>query len=257
MAALISLFVAVSLSLFITRLATEALVMTGLSRQSATFQARSAFTGAGFTTDESEKVVNHPVRRRIVLWLMFLGNVGLVTMVSSVVLTFLSSSGDTDGWLVRILALAGGMVLLWGITNNRIFNRHLNRLVRWTLRRWTRLDVRDYASLLRLQGSYRVLELQVRPEDWLANRNLQELNLRAEGVMVLGIIRADKTYVGAPNGTTCIYPDDLLILYGRQPALAELDSRRADYRGEKAHQEAIAINRRIQEEQQKQDLKPQ
>lgn len=256
MAALISLFVAVSLSLFITRLATEALVMTGLSRQSATFQARSAFTGAGFTTDESEKVVNHPVRRRIVLWLMFLGNVGLVTMVSSVVLAFVSD-GDADGWLLRILAIAGGIILLWGITNNRIFNRYLNRLVRWTLRRWTRLDVRDYASLLRLQGSYRVLELQVRPEDWLANRNLQELRLRAEGIMVLGIIRADKTYVGAPNGSTCIYPDDLLILYGRQPVLAELDSRRADYRGEKAHQEAIAINRRIQEEQQKQDRKSQ
>jgi hypothetical protein len=52
LAPLISLFVAISLSLFITRLATEALVMTGLSGQSAKFQARSAFTGAGFTTDE-------------------------------------------------------------------------------------------------------------------------------------------------------------------------------------------------------------
>jgi len=33
---------------------------TGLSRESARFQARSALTGGGFTTTESEAVVRHP-----------------------------------------------------------------------------------------------------------------------------------------------------------------------------------------------------
>jgi hypothetical protein len=67
MDALISVFVAISLSLLVTRIATEALALTGLSRTSASFQARSAFTGSGFTTQESEAVVQHPVRRRIVV----------------------------------------------------------------------------------------------------------------------------------------------------------------------------------------------
>ena len=57
MAALISVLIAVTLSLLITRFAAEALVLTGLSRQAAYFQARSAFTGSGFTTQESEQFV--------------------------------------------------------------------------------------------------------------------------------------------------------------------------------------------------------
>ena len=42
MAALISVFIAITLSLLITRIATEALTLTGLSLTSASFQARSA-----------------------------------------------------------------------------------------------------------------------------------------------------------------------------------------------------------------------
>lgn len=80
MAALLSVLATVTLSLLITRIASEAMVFTGLSAQAAQFQARSAFTGAGFTTQESEQATNHPVRRRIIMWLMLLGNAGIVTV---------------------------------------------------------------------------------------------------------------------------------------------------------------------------------
>jgi hypothetical protein len=61
MTALISLIIIFTLSALITKIASEALVHTGLSKQSAKFQARSAFTGVGFTTSEAEHIVNHPV----------------------------------------------------------------------------------------------------------------------------------------------------------------------------------------------------
>jgi hypothetical protein len=63
--ALTSLLLVVTFSLLITRVATVILTATGMSRQAARFQARSAFTGAGFTTSESEQVVDHPVRREL------------------------------------------------------------------------------------------------------------------------------------------------------------------------------------------------
>ncbi len=55
------------LSLVVARVAAKALILTGLDEGVAHFQARSAMTGTGFTTEESESVVNHPIRRRI-LW---------------------------------------------------------------------------------------------------------------------------------------------------------------------------------------------
>lgn len=90
MIAIISLLLVICISILITRIATVALAHTGLSKEAARFQARSAFTGAGFTTHESERVVNHPVRRRIILSLMLLGNAGVVTAVSSSMLTFVN-----------------------------------------------------------------------------------------------------------------------------------------------------------------------
>ncbi|MEE3093585.1 MAG: potassium transporter TrkA, partial [Pseudomonadota bacterium] len=44
--------------------------LTGLSQNVATFQCISALSGTGFTTSESEMIVNYPVRRRILIVLM-------------------------------------------------------------------------------------------------------------------------------------------------------------------------------------------
>lgn len=253
MAALISLLIALALSILITEIAAEALTLTGMSRESAQFQARSAFTGAGFTTSESESVVSHPVRRRILMLLMLLGNVGIVTVVSSLVLTFMSAAGPRD-WLSRLLLLLLGVVLLWVGATNRWINRYMSRLVSWALKRWTHIDVRDYASILRLHGKYHVMEIEVEPEDWLANKRLSDIKLRSEGILVLGIQRDNGKYIGAPKGSTYIRTHDLLIVYGRWPALEELDTRRADAAGERAHRQAVAEQQKVFEEQEKLDL---
>ena len=74
-AALALLFV-LTLSIVVVRIGAVALRLTGMPEEAARFQARSAFTGAGFTTSESEAIVNHPVRRRIVSTLMVVGSIG-------------------------------------------------------------------------------------------------------------------------------------------------------------------------------------
>lgn len=253
MPAVFSLLATIAISLLITRIATEALVLTGLSRQSASFQARSAFTGTGFATQESEKVVNHPVRRRIVMWLMFLGNAGIVTLVSSLVLIFVSTP-ETNDKFNRIFMLAIGIIVLWILAINHKFDRYLRSLTRRALRRWTQLDVRDYAGLLHLRDDYKVAEIIVESYDWIANKTLQEIDLRAEGILVLGIERTDNVYIGAPKGSTFIFVGDLLIIYGRQLAIKNLDRRRADLRGEIERQEAVANHEKEIRKQKHQDV---
>ena len=77
MVALIPLFVIITLSIIIVRIGAVALAMTGVSKDLAVFQAQFAFSGVGFTTNKSESVVKHPVRRRIIRLLMLMGNAGL------------------------------------------------------------------------------------------------------------------------------------------------------------------------------------
>src|SRR3954454_5309008 len=105
MVALVSVLIIVLLSLLVTRVATVALSITGMSRESARFQARSAVTGVGFTTSEAEDVVGHPVRRRIVSAPMLIGSAALVTAVSSLILSF--GGAHNEQRLTRGFVLAG------------------------------------------------------------------------------------------------------------------------------------------------------
>ena len=239
MTAIVSLFTILAISLLINRIATRILIHSGLSRGLAQFQARSAFTGVGYTTEEAEKIVGHPVRRRVVMLLMLLGNAGIVTAISSLLLTFLDP-GKTSNWGSRIIIVIFGVAILWLLATNRWVDQVLSHLTTWALSRWTRLDVRDYVSLLHLAGEYRVTELTVNEDDWLAHQTLQQLGLRQEGVFILGIQRQNGRYIGTPTGHYYIRPHDILLAYGRANSLAELDERRSGLRGEIAHQEAIS-----------------
>lgn len=248
MAALVSVLIFTALSLLVTHVATVALTLTGLSRQLAQFQARSAFSGVGFTTNEAEKVVNHPVRRRIIMLLMILGNAGIVTVISSLILTFIAADTLAD-WLWRLLLLIVGLAVLWYLAVSGWVDRYLSRLISWALQRWTRLEIRDYTNLLHLTDEYQVIELRVEPGDWLANKELAQLDLRQEGVTVLGIHRANGEYVGAPHGQTKVYEEDILLLYGRESALEELDYRPDTPGGDRAHQAAVAAQENVMQEQ--------
>ncbi len=241
MVALASIFVVVLVSLLITRVATVALTLTGLSRESARFQARSALSGVGFTTAEAEGVVNHPVRRRVIMALMLVGSAGLVTVVGSLFLSF--ANADSSQRTTRVLVLLGGMVALWLLARSQWVDRRLSRVIGLGLRRWTDLEVRDYAALLHLAGPWTVMEIAVQPEDWVAERTLGELRLRDEGVVVLGISRPEGEYLGAPRFDTEIHTGDTLVVYGTEERLCELDERRAGPAGDTAHAEAVAAVR--------------
>ena len=96
-------------------------------KRPGSFQALSAFTGAGFTTRESEEIVNHPLRRRIVMHLMLLGHGGIVIAVASVMLSFLNTSSNADNWTavwwVRLFVLTIGVAILWTAANSRYVER--------------------------------------------------------------------------------------------------------------------------------------
>jgi len=252
MISIVSLLVVLTLSILVTRIATVALTHTGLSRESAKFQARSAFTGVGFTTNESEKVVNHPLRRRILLLLMLLGNAGVVTAVSSLILSFVNLN-QSEAMLWRVVLLVTGLVVLWTFAASQWVDRHLSNLVSKALKRYTNLKIRDFAKLLHLAGEYQVTELQVNSGDWLAGRTLAELGLRKEGIMVLGVTRADGRFLGAPDGETEIKDDDVLILYGRSEVMIDLDQRQHGFTGNMAHQQKIVDQKKIEREEKKMD----
>ncbi len=241
MVAIVSLLAIITMSIVITRVATVMLTATGLSRDIARFQARSAFSGAGFTTSESESVVNHPVRRRIVLQLMLLGAAGVVTSLTSLLLSLTDASGSQTR--NRLIVLVGGLVALRLLAGSKVVDLAVTRTTERALRKYTSLDVRDYDKLLHISGEFEVAEVDAEEGDWITGRTLGELRLRDEGVLVLGIYRRDGQYVGVPHRDTTVADGDRLVLYGSDGAIPRIAGRRAGADGDREHQEAVASYR--------------
>jgi hypothetical protein len=240
MIAIFSLFTVAILSLLVTRIAAMALMFTGLSRDAARFQARSAFTGVGYTTTETEMIMNHPVRRKIIMLLMLLGNIGIATVVATVIISLLSTASSKN-WLRNILLFIGGLGFLWLIAISHFVERNLNRIIAWGLKKWTRIEIRDYVAVLHLQNEFGVLEITVESNNWLANKTLIDAGLSREGVLILGIQRQGEGgfYIGAPQGISRIHIGDVLVMYGTVERLEEIDRRRTGPEGDEAHQAAI------------------
>ena len=230
-------------SVIVTRVATAILTLTGLSHEAARFQARSALTGVGFTTNEAEAVVSHPLRRRVVMALMLIGSAGVITVIATLLLSFVEAGSREAG--LRLVVLVGGLGALLLLARSRVFDRALSRLIGRALTRWTDLDARDYAALLHLAGEYAVLELYVDPDDWTAGRTIADLAPWEEGMRILGIVRPDGRYVGAPIGPTRVEAGDTLLVYGRADQVRELDGRKAGPEGDAAHRRACETQRRV------------
>lgn len=236
MIAIATLLVVVTVTLIVNKVGAISLTATGLSVEVAHFQARSALTGVGFTTAETELVVNHPVRRRIVLGLMLVGNAGLVTIIATLVVGF-AGRGNSVDVLTRLVTLIGGLLVILLLARSRTIDRLLSQAISSALRRFTKLDVRDYAQLLDLATNYAVAEVGVEADSWVAEHGLADLHLPDEGVLVLGIRRADGTFIGAPRGDTLIHENDTLIVYGYADVLEDLGTRKVGMEGDRAHDE--------------------
>ncbi len=214
------LIVAVITMVF-TKLANGALIATGVPPDIAAFQARSAFSGAGFTTTEAENVVNHPTRRKIIAATMFVGNLGTPTLVVTVLagLAVPGPGSTTERTLVMLAGLIG-IVLTLG-------NRPMQRVLVGVGQRYTRRRLipalSDQAEeLLALGAEFTVAAVRVATDPGDTYRSLRGLEDAIPGARVLGVRRGDGYFGEAPVDLTLRQGDELIV-YARRDHLEGLD----------------------------------
>ncbi len=253
MGSLISLIIIFVLSVLITKIASESLIHTGLSKEMARFQARSAFTGVGFTTRESESITNHPVRRKIIMALMLIGNIGIISALASLLLTFVNISENKTANILRVSIIAGSLIGLWLLSKSKWLEQLLAKIIKIALKKFTNLNIKDYVEILNLKNEYEISVINVNSDDWIANKRIKDLNLRKEGINLIGIQRKDGTYIGTPYGDTKIVKDDQLILYGRRKSLRNLEKRKQNISGDQDHEKAVKEQSQEKEKQKHKD----
>ena len=206
-------------SFLIVRAAAIALMMTGMDEKRAKFQALSAFSGTGFTTKEAEYVINHPKRRRIITWLMIMGNAGIVT----VIVTATSSLVRSGGYQLPmyILLLAVGIFIIYRIVTNRGFIRRWEGFIedKFVQSRTFEEDVIE--DLLHFIEGYGLVRIIVAEDSPLAGSSLAEHKLTERDILVLGIERG-KNWIPIPKATEIIEDGDKVVAYGALKVLKRI-----------------------------------
>ena len=214
MGAAISLLVILTFSVVVVRIAAVSLRLTGMPADVARFQARSAFTGAGFTTSESEAIVNHPVRRRVISLLMLYGNIGLVTVLATFIVSFVAAGNSMAAMSRQVFWLLGAIALLWLIALNPVADRIMCKSIGWLLRRTASLGQQGPNRLLQITGSYGVARHTVLSGNDLDGTTLSDLCSRQRSFRILGIEHDDGSYSSAPEPGTQLVAGDSVVIYG-------------------------------------------
>jgi hypothetical protein len=238
---LFSLLTIIVLSITTIRFGSVALELTGLTEEIAAFQAQSAFSGVGFTTEEAEQAVTHPVRRRIIRILMLLGSAGVSSSIATLILTFVNT--ESEDIFVHIGILFTGLAIIFLFSRSRYLSKVMKRVVVRVLDRLTDLRLYDYEQLLGLRKGFTVCRIKVKADSWMEGRRLKEIGLETEGVLILAIQRQvegrDK-FMGAPRGGTTIQAGDTLVCYSKQEVSQELSQRSKGSRGDEEHDKRVA-----------------
>lgn len=223
---LLALLVIIVVALLMVRIGAKAMMMTGLSREIAEFQAMSCFFGVGFTTNESEMIVGHPARRKIASHLIIAGNIGLTGALSTLIVTFVQDEPDwideifplsgSSAFFIKLAIILGGILFIGGVFRLSITKALLDRIIEYTLEHFQGVRAIDYETVLRTGAGYSVMQVEIESKNELVGSTLAGASLGSRGVLILNIRRADGSIIGTPHPTTAIDPGDLLTVYGEE-----------------------------------------
>ena len=215
---LIPTIVTIFISTLIVRAGAIALMMTGMPLGKAKFQSLSAFTGTGFTTREAESVVNHPLRRTIVSWLMILGNVGIVTVIITATSSFVQSQAVELP--LHIVFLGLGVLAIFQVAKFTGLSRLWERLVEARLAKSDLFEEAPADELLHVAEGYGLVQFGVAEGSALDGESLADSGIDQKHIIALGIERGGEWMPALPADTV-LHRGDKLVVYGRLRDLRE------------------------------------
>ncbi len=241
MIAIIGLFIILTLSLTVVRIGAIALELTGLSTDIAAFQAQSAFSGVGFTTSESESIVNHPLRRKIIRTLILLGSAGITSTVATLIVALIGINNQNITLYTSILA--AGLAVIYFLARSKVVYKMMKKTITGALKKVLSLNIHDYQELLGIGKGYTISQFTISNKNWATGHSIKELELNKEGTLILSINRNEEgeEKVIIPTGDTVLQKNDRVTIYGRGASCQCLSNRPKGEKGEKAHQKHVEL----------------
>ncbi|WP_066309928.1 TrkA C-terminal domain-containing protein [Bacillus sp. FJAT-29814] len=191
--------------------------LTRLKVEVSRFQVISMMTGTGFTTDESELISGHPIRRKLATFLILFGVFSMAVIISSI------SEFLSNGLRLKEIGTAAAAVLLvLAILKlssvQRLLFYFFNRKMEQTI------ELADYpiGEIFLKSNQDTMIGLRVYEDSQLANRTIRKVvpNIDEVDLTVLFIKRGNLTIRKNIYYTT-LHEGDQLLLYGNKKVMLE------------------------------------
>jgi hypothetical protein len=202
------MFIFLGLWLLLWWVGSIALEATGMERGKARFQALSAFSGTGFTTQEAESIVNHPQRRRVAICLIFLGNAGIVAFL--ILLVLYIRAGMVWPSLILLGIIVGGILIIIFALWSGVVDKLTNVVLALIGKR----GVAPALIVLHREGDYALARLRVQEGSPFAGRSVQDAGFAKRAIIILALKRGKKSILLSTTRER-LRPGDELLCYGR------------------------------------------
>lgn len=203
---IIGLVIEVSVTLF---------KLTGLENTVARFQVISMLTGTGFTTDESNSIIDHPVRRKISMFLILFGVFSLAVIISSI------STMLSDDLRIKELSIIMAILMLIIIIVKMpfIYNRLSNKM-HSEMHNHYNLWEHPIKEVLFLEDDDVVMKLDINKDSELINQNAGEVISRGIDINIL-FIKSGEAKIRKKLSKHELKLGDKLFLYGNKKEIEE------------------------------------
>ncbi len=212
MGAALSIVILFTVSSTMVRVAGVFLEHTGIPRHVARLQAISALSGTGFTTSESELLLQTPERRQVLAILIITGSIGLASVVATLVAGVIGVSGTVEGLLAQIVAIVGSVVFVkYILFSPRVDNAVCALAYAWLARQPGRMQ-NTFVTIANLDHTMVLAEHTAKVE--VTDDSLNQI----DDIRILGFRAGHTSYSLQPWTGGSITPGQVLLVLAPETA---------------------------------------
>jgi len=208
---LFGMLIFIAVWLLVVWIGSIVLESTGMERSRARFQALSALSGTGFTTSRAEEIDENPKRRRVISYLMFIGNAGIITLLLLVIVYaragIVAPSIPTIVISVAVLLAIG--FSLWF----RLIDKLTNVILRLVEKEHV-ISSHIARKILYQADDYALVRIALGKMSRIIGLNIKEAGFQQNSITVL-VIERGKNVLSHPRIEEKLMAGDYLLCYGK------------------------------------------
>ncbi len=206
--------IVIGVLLIIAEILAIGLRITGLDREKALFQVVSILTGTGFTTNESELITQHSVRRKLAEILMLVSYVGQATIIG-LVISIVTRMATFQNAALGVTITVVVVILIIGLFKNPWFVSKIEKVLEKNFLEKSKANKnKTVEEVLKLKNNFGVVEFLIDGDHPLVGVTLEQSNLKKQEIQVLNIERGN--YIEQfPRSSYLFKEGDRVVAYGK------------------------------------------